>query len=76
VENNIQDLITGFKEPMVLFYNICSNINYKFIGEFLFMASCIALFYLFCYCWVLFCIKITPNTINEEKKINKWIARK
>jgi len=76
MSSNIQDLITGFKIPVLTFYNMFQHLNYKVVGEFLFIASFFTSVYLFCYCWVLFCIKTQDTADNKLVKENKWISKK
>jgi hypothetical protein len=76
MENNIQELIEGFKTPVMTFYSMFSNLNYKVVGEFLFIAGFFASVYLFCYCWVYFCIKVSDNANKAEVKENKWTSTK
>ena len=73
--NNIQELIAGFQAPVTSFYYLLTHLNYRMVGEFLFAVSFLASFYVFCYCWVYFCIKISEVNSKGEKE-NKWISKK
>ena len=74
MENNIQELIEGFKAPVTSFYYLLTHLNYRIVGEMLFAACAIASLYLFCHCWVYFCISL-DNRKKKEKE-NKWISTK
>jgi len=74
VENNIQDLITGFKAPAISFYYLLTHLNYRIVGGLLFMSTIIISIYLVGHCWVYFCIRL-ENKRKKEKE-SKWISKK
>jgi preprotein translocase subunit SecY len=75
MENNIHELIEGLKEPILTLYRLLTPLNYRIIGELLFMTVFVLSIYLFCYYWVYFCIRLEDNSVKKEKE-NKWISTK
>jgi hypothetical protein len=73
VENNILELIEGFKAPAISFYYLLTHLNYRIVGEMLFAACAIASLYLFAHGWVYFCIRL-DNKKKKEKE-NKWTSK-